>query len=236
MIRWRWLGRFARVLLMAAGLLLIAIGWLAMTNLPWRWYGALAYPGENAASPPEVIVMMGGGGIPSESGLMRSWKAAEVARIYSNALVVVAMPDDGTETVTSGIGYELIMRGVDPARLRRESSGRNTREQAMEVARMLLATNGGPVVGLVTSPEHMKRTWHSFSRAGLTRLIAYPSFAEEIKVDMSYNEAELGAPSLGGVVGANDTAKYRVWDNLMVMVRCARETVAWWYYRGMGWL
>ena len=91
MNRWRWLARFARVFLMIAGLLLIAIGWLAMTNLPWRWYGALAYPGENAAAPPEVIVMMGGGGIPSESGLMRSWKAAEIARIYSNALVVVAM-------------------------------------------------------------------------------------------------------------------------------------------------
>jgi uncharacterized SAM-binding protein YcdF (DUF218 family) len=236
MTAWRWVGRWVRRLLVAAGLLLVVMGWLATTNLPWRWYGAMAYPGLNAASPPDVIVMMGGGGIPSESGLMRSWKAAEVARIYSNALVVVSMPNDGTETASSGIEHELMLRGVDPTRLLRESNGRNTREQALEVAAMLLTTNRVSVVGLVTSPEHMKRTWHSFSRAGLTQLIAYPSFAEEIKVDMSYDEAELGAPSLGGVVGANDTAKYRFWDNLMVMVRCARETVAWWYYRAMGWL
>lgn len=222
----------------ACGILFLLVIFLATTRVPWRWYGAMGQPGVNSINPPDVIVMMGGGGIPSESGLMRSWKTAEAARIFSNAVIVVAMPDDGTETATFGIEHELIMRGVAEERLRREPKGRNTREQAMEVHRMLVQPGrDNPVLALVTSPEHMRRAWLSFKRAGFSQLIAFPSWPEAIEVDMSYHEAELGAKvSLGGRVGRSNMIKYAIWDNMGLMMRCTRETMAIWYYRLMGWL
>lgn len=233
----RLLFRLVRAVLVAAGLFLILVVALAGTKFPWNWYGSMAHPGRNADRPPDVLVMMGGGGIPSESGLMRSWKAAEAARLFTNALVVIAMPDDGTETPTYGIGHELVLRGVDPARLRREPTGRNTREQAVAVFAMFQPAPERPLtLGLVTSPEHMKRTWLTFRKAGFDHLVALPSWPEAIKVDMRYDEAELGAPSLGGLVGGNDFLKYKIWDNIGLMMRCTRETIAIWYYRAMGWI
>jgi len=237
-MKWRMLRNIVRWFVLACGIFFLTVIYLATTRVPWRWYGAMSQPGVNSSMPPDVIVMMGGGGIPSESGLMRSWKTAEAARMFSNAVIIVAMPDDGSETATFGIEHELMMRGVAEDRLRREPKGRNTREQALEVHRMLVLPGGNePVLGLVTSPEHMARTWMSFQKAGFSRLIALPSWPEAIKVDMSYHEAELGAKiSLGGRVGRSDMIKYKIWDNIGLMMRCTRETMAIWYYRLMGWL
>jgi hypothetical protein len=53
---------------------------------------------------------------------------------------------------------------------------------------------------------------------------------------LNYKEGELGSPSLGGLVGGNDIIKYKYWDNLIILIKCARETVALAYYRVMGWV
>jgi uncharacterized SAM-binding protein YcdF (DUF218 family) len=237
-MKWRVVRNLVRWFVLACGMFFLLVLYLATTGVPWRWYGSMGQPGINAAKPPDVIVMMGGGGIPSESGLMRSWKTAEAARIFSNAVIMVAMPDDGSETATHGIEHELIMRGVAEDRLRREPKGRNTREQALEVHRMLVQPGGDePVLGLVTSPEHMTRTWLSFKKAGFSHLTALPSWPEAIQLDLSYHENELGSTvTLGGRVGGSDMIKYKVWDNMGLMMRCTRETMAIWYYRLMGWL
>jgi uncharacterized SAM-binding protein YcdF (DUF218 family) len=236
-----WLRRICRgvrLLLVGLGLGFIAVLILPLTPAPWNWYGSLAQPGVNAEGEPAYIVMMGGGGIPSESGLTRSYKTAEAARAFPLARIVVAMPVEEGETDAAGIVHELTMRGVDGARILRERRGRNTREQAIEVHRLVATADSlaGPIVGLVTSPEHMKRTWHSFRKAGFTRLIALPSWPEPITADLRYEEKELGAISLGGAIGGNDMIKYRYWDNLGLLVRCLREEAAFLYYRLMRWV
>jgi hypothetical protein len=91
-------------------------------------------------------------------------------------------------------------------------------------------------VALVTSPEHMTRTWRSFERAGFTRLIALPAWPESLAADLRYDESELGPITLGGAVGGSLTARYKFWDNLGLIVRCTREAVALAYYRIMGWM
>lgn len=216
------------------GVAFVGVLVLPMTQVPWRWFGAMAEPGLPGATRPEVLVMMGGGGIPSESGLTRSYKAAEAARLFPDAPVVIAMPYDPGLSFPDLIDQELMMRGVPAERLRREPKGRNTREQAVEVFKLL---GGDPdiAVGLITSPEHMKRVWASFEKAGFRRLIAYPSWPEAIRADLDYREAELGGKSLGGMVGGSDMVKYKYWDNLLILVKCARETVALWYYHLMDW-
>jgi uncharacterized SAM-binding protein YcdF (DUF218 family) len=225
-------------LLALAGLVLATACGLALTGVPWAWYERMALPEPGANAPPQVIVMLGGGGIPSETGLVRSWKTADAARLFPDALVLVAMPDDGSETPEQGIEAELRMRGVAPERLRREARGRNTREQAVESMKLIRAEFPGPVViGLVTTPEHMTRVWRSFRKAGAEQLVGFPAWPEAIEVDMSYRASELGgASAIGNVVGGSDLIKYRFWDNVILLLRCARETAAIAYYRAMDWL
>lgn len=210
---------------------------LPLTPYPWRWYSKFGQP-EISSRIPDVLVMMGGGGVPSESGLMRTWKAAEAAGMYPSTRVIVAMPLDPGEELPGLIEQELIMRGVAPERLGREPRGRNTREQALEVVAMVRQSDGSmPCIGIVTSPEHMMRTWLSFKHAGAGELVAIPSWPESIKADLRYDSSELGRDSLiGTVVGGSNMIKYKYFDNLGIMNRCMREAVAMAYYRLMGWI
>ena len=230
--------RSVRWIIAAAGCAFFFILALPLTSIPWNWYRDLAYPGLQAVGEPHVIVMMGGGGIPSESGLMRSWKTAEAAALFPDASIIVAMPLEDGEIEPGIIARELIMRGVEPTRILREPQGRNTREQATEIRRMLTGMNVPDtlVVGLVTSPEHMKRTWFSFRKAGLESLVALPCWPEAISADLRYVESDLGAPSLGGMVGGSNMIKYRYWDNLAILVKCTREAVAYGYYWLLRWV
>jgi len=226
------------LLIWLSGLMSAVVICLALTDIPWNWYRWMAMHGAGAEPPPDYIVMMGGGGIPSESGLTRSWKAAEAAAIFPSAQVIVAMPRENNETADHGIEHELQLRGVDRARMIREPNGRNTREQAVEVYKLMGVSGNAAsnTVGLVTSPEHMRRTWRSFERAGFARLISIPSWSEAITADLRYHESELGTRSLGGSVGGNTTIRYRFWDNLSILVKCARETAALGYYQLLGWI
>lgn len=232
-----WWYRRLRGLFALAGLAWFCLLLLPLTPYPWRWYARLGQP-DVSSTEPEVIVMMGGGGIPSESGLMRSWKAAEAAAAFPAARVIVAMPAEPDEVPPGAIERELIMRGVAPERLVREPRGRNTREQALEVVAMLGSSEGRrPRIGLVTSPEHMMRTWLSFKRAGADELVAIPSWPEAIKADLRYQSSELGGPAaIGAAIGGSNLIKYKYFDNLGLMNRCVREIFALAYYRLMGWI
>ncbi len=226
--------RHLRNLLTLTGLLALVVMILPVTPVPWRWIGAMAQPGENTPGAPDLIVMMGGGGIPSSSGLMRSWKTAEAATRYPSARVLVAMPLEENETLPGLIERELMMRGVAPQRMAREPKGRNTREQAVEC---MVLTGGAPLtVALVTCPEHMTRTWRAFEKAGFTKLQALPAWAEPIQAALEYDGRELGGRALGGRIGGSAMIKYRYWDNLIILVKCTRETAAMVYYWMMGWV
>lgn len=226
--------RWFRFVFLVAGMAFVGVLILPVTPVPWDWLRAMAQPGVNAEGAPDFIVMMGGGGIPSESGLTRSYKAAEVARMFPSAKVIVAMPMEPEEKLPGLIEQELIMRGVEASRLQREPHGRNTREQALEAGKLTGSHRG--VIGLVTSPEHMTRVWRSFEKAGSNRLVAYPAWAEPIKADLDYKESDLGGFPLAGIVGGSDMVKYKYWDNLIILIKCARESVGLLYYRLMRWI
>ena len=227
-----------RRFLVLAGIFYLALLSLAFTSFPWNWYKWMAQPGVNASGKPDFIVMMGGGGIPSESGLMRSWKAAEAATLYPESLVIVAMPEEADAPSNRVIERELVMRGVAESRLLREDDGRNTHEQAVGVFTLLKGRVDAAQVriGLVTSPEHMRRTWLCFERAGFSNLIAIPSWPEAIKADLTYGQQASGPPRLSSLVGGSLTLRYRFWDNLGLINRCAHECIAILYYRLVGWI
>jgi uncharacterized SAM-binding protein YcdF (DUF218 family) len=116
---------------------------LALTSAPfWIWYGmGTKYAG--ISRPPDYIVVLGGGGMPSESGLMRCWYADKAAGFFPDAKVIIALPGDTADSLSSvnGMKKELILRGIAPERILFEDSGTNTRAQAMNIRRITSPPN-----------------------------------------------------------------------------------------------
>lgn len=232
--RSRWWARF----LMACGVLLLVSLLVALLGLPWPVYTWLGRGGPPLSGAPDYIVMMGGGGIPSESGLMRSYQAALMAGQYPQAQVIVAMPFEPGEDDEhpSTVVRELMLRGVVIERITQEGRGRHTREQAVRVRELTRRNGREPVLLLVTSPEHMRRSLLTFRKAGFRSVHGSSVFGQNLEADLSYQAGDAGGRKLVPSLGGSLLLRYRLWDNLVVEIKVLRELAALGYYQLKGWL
>lgn len=234
------LARTVRALLCLAGCAAIGVASLGFTNVPWRIMEALAHGGYAVTQAPDWIVVLGGGGIPSESGLIRCYYGAQLALEYEEARVLVCLPADG-DPESGSVGKmkrELVMRGVPEHRIGMESQGRSTREQALRVADLLGEGFAEQSVLLVTSDEHVKRAVLSFRKAGFHRVAGSASHAVSAEADMVVPDGGLGGRggALAAAVQRSLAARYQYWDRMGYLVRCAREGTALAYYWMRGWI
>lgn len=242
--------RSLRALLVLLGLLLLLGGGIQFTKWPWRLYDRLNnVPLPSPDAPPNVILLMGGSGIPGDSGLMRTFYGAEAARRFPAATLLVAMPLDAEESVSSRAYLdELLLRGASPDHTRILPNGRNTREQALRLAEWL-ATNPPPHrVMIVTDPEHVRRTAATLRRVcadrnisvELSAMAAHPLALEdplpwraaELSTDAPTAAPRRTVPDIGGTI----QLRYTIWNNLNYSQRAFREYAGLLYYRLQGWL
>lgn len=237
--------RLARAAVAAAGLL----AWLAaaaqFTNLPWRAYRSLSEIPRPAEAPPTHILVMGGSGIPGESGLMRTFYAAQAAAQHPQADVLVALPL-GTAQSGAAKAYlgELRLRGVPAKRIRILDGGRNTREQALRLAEYLAdRTNSAAGVLLVTSPEHVRRSAACIRKVCNVPLGALPAFPLDLEDPLPWRAADLDAagpaPAARATVpdiGSSMHLRYNLWTHLHYTHEILREAAALLYYRLRGWI
>jgi uncharacterized SAM-binding protein YcdF (DUF218 family) len=227
-----------RLLLGLAGAFFVAVIISCFTAWPWKVLTWLGNDPSPLAGSPNYIVLLSGGGIPSESGLMRSYQAASLAHTYPGATLIVAMPEEADEATSSTrrMFEELEMRGVARARLLLEGKGRNTREQAANIRTMVGATNQ-PALLVVTSPDHMKRSLLTFRKLGFTRVHGAAAYDVAVNADLRFDVDTLGlstTPTPG--VGSNLVVRYQFWNNLMMEARIVREFFALAYYKMNGWI
>lgn len=208
---------------------------MSFTTLPFWMFYDLSLSETKLTSPPEYIVVMSGGGIPSESGLMRTYKTAEVANVYTDAKVIVTMPGDTADTNASCylMKQEIVLRGVNPNRIIFENVGTNTRSQAQEVQK-IIKTNA-PVL-LITSPEHIYRSIKCLNKVGLTNVSGEPSWAQEMEADFSFNDEKLGGNKAIPNIGNNIQLRYQFWNHLGYQIRVYREYLAIAFYKLKGWI
>ncbi|HMP76472.1 MAG TPA: YdcF family protein [Kiritimatiellia bacterium] len=233
------LRRLNNAIVLIAGYVFIFLLLAALLGLPWKAYNWLSMSGEVHEGTPDVIVLMGGGGIPSESGLTRAWQTAREAARYPKARVIVAMPyEEGEGPAKRGaVQTELILRGVSESRLDQEGKGRHTREQAELVHAMLKGQADKTRVMVVTSPEHVRRSVLAFRKAGFVHVRGRAVFSQELQADLAYGgEPKLEKPSAEALVGNSMMLRYRLWDNLLLEIKVTRELVALAYYRLKGWI
>ena len=229
-----WFQR-CRVLIDFAGILLLVLVGSCFTPYPWR---VLSWLGKDPAAlkgDPDGIVLLSGGGIPSESGLMRCYEAAAMAHRHPRAFVVIAMPEEADEQASSTkkMFEEFEMRGVPRIRLKLEGRGRNTHEQAVNTFALLGAATNQPALLIVTSPDHMRRALATFRKVGFTRVYGAAAWDVAVNADLRYDVDTLG---LQNAVGQNLVVRYQFWNNLMMEARIVREFFALAYYKVMGWI
>ena len=209
---------------------------LALTSAPYWGYHWLGTSKAKLSENPEYIVLLGGGGMPSQSNLMRSWYTAKAAHSFPNAKIIIAMPgtiQDSTSTPHK-MKDELVLRGIETQRILFEPTGTNTRSQALNCAQ--LAASGTPVL-LVTSPEHMRRAVLTFQKAGFKNVNALPAFENAAEADFSFNDDELGGDTpFVPDVGQNMNMRYQMWNHLKYEILIVRESFALCYYRLRGWI
>ena len=233
----RTLARFARALLVATGIVAIGLFALCFTAAPWHLYHWLGSDPFTLDRNPDYIVIMGGGGIPSESGLMRTYEGTAAARKFPEAGIIVALPSDSTEEHDDAarMRQELVMRGVDAGRVAHDLKGRNTREQALDVAKMI--DPGSNTVLLVTSPEHLKRALKAFRKAGFRNIAGRPAYQTSVELDLLYKADSLGGSSIPVPdVGDQPMLRYTFWNNTRYLSDSARELCALGYYWLKGWI
>ncbi|MFM7216774.1 MAG: YdcF family protein [Bacteroidota bacterium] len=233
------LKRLLRYGLYTAGAVFITILILSFTTLPYWMYHDLGTYGEESIVEPEYIVLLGADGMPSETNLMRCDRAASLAGLFPSSILIIALPVDSGSDFFSSSHYkmqqELQLKGVDSVRIRHESSGRNTRDQAIRISGKMIPENAPTVI--VTSPEHMYRSIRTFRKAGLREVGGRSAFGNPLESELDLTAAELGGREMPGTGTAKQTQlRYQFWNHLRYQVICYREYVAIAYYKLKHWI
>lgn len=216
------LKRLARTGSIACVLFALTVLYVGMFGLPSSFRRWIACTPLRLTERPDQVIVLGGGGIPSESGLIRCYYAADLQRLYPGLSYVVSLPSDG-DPETNSVGRmrdELVMRGVSAGSIRMEHRALNTHEQALRIGELLGPDARTTHVHLVTSPWHMRRAVACFQAAGFTRL-------STTRASNTGAEADPGDGTL---------LRYGFWANLITATECLRELVALGVYRIRGWI
>ena len=212
---------------------------LAFTSVPfWIRYN-LGVKYYNTEIQPKTIVLMGGGGFPSKSVLMRMHYTAELSKQFPNAKIVVSIPGSVSDTMSTTFktAHGLMENcQIDSSRIYFEETGVNTRQQALMVHQMLQAQIIEAPIVLVSSPEHVCRAVKAFRKLGMQHSYAQPTFNKALETNLKFNKEEVVGKDFVPNVGGSITVRYRFWDYLQYEILILREYVALTYYWLNGWI
>jgi len=225
--------KFLKKFFIVNGVLFALLVFLSFTDLPYYAYHWLGTSSPKLKKQPELIVLLGGGGMPSPDGLIRCYYTTKAATKYPSAEIVIALPFNEIDSLRqlSLMAHELVLRGVDTSRIRFEPIGFNTHSQAENIGKRYEKRKKNVSVLIVTSPEHTYRAVKSFAAVGFEQVGAEPTFenpVDECKVKDLENTDDARIKSL--------SLRYNMWSYLNYELLVLREYAAISYYWLKGWI
>jgi uncharacterized SAM-binding protein YcdF (DUF218 family) len=221
--------------LIISGIIFLFLITLAFTPLPYYWRNWLANIEKYEVSQPDYIIMLGGGGMPSEDNLIRLYYTAQLGIDNPKAYIIIAHPKDSS--VQCQMRQELMIRGIDSVQIRFASEGTNTQSQIM------ILKDSFPEILLkkaivITSPEQIRRTLLAFRKAGFKHIGGLPSFSQAMDrdFDLQFNNRKLKGSKYIPEVGDKLSLRYNFWNYLKLEITCLRELTALAYYKLNGWI
>jgi len=208
---------------------------LSFTDLPYFAYYYLGTSAPELNRPPDLIVVLGGTGMPSPDGLIRTYYAAKAGTEFKNAAVVIALPyteneKDSLEQIRM-MAHELIVKGIDSARIHYEPLGFNTRSQALNILSAYASTKKTLALMIVTSPEHMYRSVKTFQKAGFAHVGGLPTFEKPIDEEKAKDKENAKDRRIKSL-----SLRYNMWSYLHYELLVLREYTAISYYKIKGWI
>jgi uncharacterized SAM-binding protein YcdF (DUF218 family) len=228
----------ARYFLIILGAIFLLAVILSLTDYPFWAYYWLGTHNSALNVTPQVIVILGGSGMPSPDGLMRCYYGASVAEEFPQAKIIIAVPQDTSLHENSPellMARELILRNVDSNRIAFERNGYNTRTQALNIRTML--GDKAPdslAIRIVTSPEHMLRSVATFRKIGFSRIGGMPSFEKDIDEELLIQKKLNGKTER--IERQALSLRYNVWNYMKYEITVVREYIAILYYKIRGWM
>lgn len=204
---------------------------LALTDIPYYAYHKLALKKQQLHSKADVIVLMGGDGMPSPNGLMRLYFTAQLAQENPLAKIIIAMPLNEIDSTYQLrlMAKELMHKNIDSSRILYEYDGFNTRTQAVALSKMFPPESK---LIVVSSPEHMYRAVRSFEKVGFESVGSCPTF--EIPSDEELLKSKEKDKKVDEVENLN--LRYNLWSYMQYEIRVLREYIAISYYWLKGWI
>lgn len=233
------LSKIFRALLISIGVFFLILLALSFTTLPFWGYYWLGTSESKLVEKPEYIVLLGGGGMPSESNLMRAWFVCKAAAEFPESRVIISIPGDTTDKKSTArlVAVEMNEKGVDQSRILYEENGTNTRSQALQLQKFHSLGLPDKSILLVTSPEHMRRAVLTFRKAGFRQINALPAFENALEANLKFKDKELGGSKMPlPDIGDNTEVRYQFWNHLKYEILIAREMAALGYYKLRGWI
>jgi uncharacterized SAM-binding protein YcdF (DUF218 family) len=228
---------FRYIILILGGIMFVAII-LSFTDYPYWAYYWLGTHNSEIKVKPNIIVLLGGGGMPSPDGLMRAYYASDVAKEYKKASVIIALPPDTSlhdKSPELMLASELKLRGIDSMRITFEREGNNTVTQAQNIVRMFDINYLDTIaIHIVTSPEHMYRSVMVFRKAGFTNVGGMSSFEKAIEEKMLFKKHK--NQKITDIESQQLNFRYNMWNYLKYEITVLREYTAIVYYKLRGWI
>lgn len=229
---------FRWILMVSGGILLVSV-LFSFTTLPFWAYYWLGTSESAITENPDYIILLGGGGMPSESNLMRAYYVFHAANEFPESKIIISVPGDtaDTQSAVKLVANELIQKGINPTRILFEAVGTNTRMESLCIEKMVGADKLSKSFLIVTSPEHMRRAVKVFRKTGFKRLNALPAFEKAIEASLSFKDSELGGNNVPlPEIGDNIAVRYQFWNHLKYEITTGREFMALAYYKLRGWI
>jgi len=226
-------------ILLGFGILFLVALILSFTTLPFWGYYWLGTSQSTINGKPDYIVMLGGGGMPSESNLIRAFYVFNAASESPESQIVISIPGNTSDPNSTArlVAAELISKGIDSNRILFEELGTNTRSQALNLQQFNSEKLTYKSILIVTSPEHTRRAVMVFKKAGFTHLSALPAFETALEANLIFKDDELGGNKLPiPNIGSHTSIRYQFWNHLKYEILIAREMAALGYYKLRGWI
>ena len=213
------------------GILFFTMLVLAFTSAPFYMHYRLGQdPNDDVeVSNPQLVMMFGGAGMPSEDNLMRLYHTAALARHFDVPILLVHPEDSLCQAEMTRL---LRQGGIDSILYMTE--GANTRSQAVELMNAYPELSEKELI-VVTSPEHVRRTVKCLNKVGFQNTFGKAAYPATVDFDLSLKKQKLGGneaiPSVESV-----KMRYTFFNYLKLEITCVREYCALAYYKIKGWI
>lgn len=228
----KWATRFFKWVFILFGILSIVFIILAFTTVPYKVSQWLATHDSKPSFEPEIIVMLGGSGMPSEDNLIRLYYTAYFSNIFEPSMIFIAHPYDSSVYVK--MRDELMIRNVDSS-LVIFTCGTNTRSQALGIKKRISGLAYSKIA-IVTSPEYMYRSVMVFRKIGFKNVCGYQALGNAMNTDLTFKSKKLGGRKIIPDIGENLSVRYNFWNYLKLEINCLREFAAIAYYKLNNWI